>query len=109
KNGKKGSRSVSSEPVFPWLRLSVDEAPPTVEPANRRTPMTMKISMKPWLTMALGTVLGSLTVHAISQPDSSAPVATLLASELEGSFGSTVGPGGALYVTESAAGRISRV
>jgi hypothetical protein len=71
--------------------------------------MTMKISMKPWLTMALGTVLGSLTVHAISQPDSSAPVATLLASELEGSFGSTVGPGGALYVTESAAGRISRV
>jgi hypothetical protein len=34
---------------------------------------------------------------------------TLVVSGLEGSFGSTVGPGGALYVTEAAAGRISRV
>jgi hypothetical protein len=33
----------------------------------------------------------------------------LLVSGLEGSFGSTVGPGGALYVTEGAAGRVSRV
>ena len=33
----------------------------------------------------------------------------LLVSGLEGSSGSTIGPGGALYVTEGAAGRISRV
>ncbi len=35
--------------------------------------------------------------------------ATLLVSGLEGAIGSTVGPDGALYVTEGAAGRISRV
>src|SRR5258705_9672922 len=38
-----------------------------------------------------------------------APNAILLATGLEGATGSTVGPGGALYVTEGAAGRISRV
>ena len=37
------------------------------------------------------------------------PNATLLATGLEGATGSTIGPGGALYVTEGAAGRISRV
>ncbi|HET9531415.1 MAG TPA: hypothetical protein VFQ92_13745, partial [Blastocatellia bacterium] len=37
------------------------------------------------------------------------PTATLLVSGLEGATGSTIGPGGALYVTEGAAGRISRV
>jgi hypothetical protein len=35
--------------------------------------------------------------------------ATLLVTGLEGATGSTLGPGGALYVTEGAAGRISRV
>lgn len=35
--------------------------------------------------------------------------AELLASGLEGAQGSAIGPGGALYVTEGAAGRISRV
>jgi hypothetical protein len=34
---------------------------------------------------------------------------TLLVAGLEGASGSTVGPGGALFVTEGAAGRISRV
>jgi sugar lactone lactonase YvrE len=38
-----------------------------------------------------------------------APVPTLLVSGLEGGSGSTIGPGGALYVTEGAAGRISRI
>ena len=38
-----------------------------------------------------------------------APTATLLVAGLEGGSGSTVGPGGALYVTEGAAGRVSRV
>jgi hypothetical protein len=37
------------------------------------------------------------------------PHATQLLTGLEGGSGSTVGPGGALYVTESVAGRISRV
>lgn len=37
------------------------------------------------------------------------PVSTLLAAGLEGATGSTVGPDGALYVTEGAAGRVSRV
>jgi hypothetical protein len=37
------------------------------------------------------------------------PHAVLLVSGLEGGSGSTVGPDGALYVTESAIGRISRV
>lgn len=35
--------------------------------------------------------------------------AELLVSGLQGASGSTIGPGGALYVTEGAAGRISRV
>ncbi len=37
------------------------------------------------------------------------PTASQLVSGLAGGSGSTVGPGGALYVTESAAGKISRV
>jgi sugar lactone lactonase YvrE len=37
------------------------------------------------------------------------PNATLLVTGLEGASGSTIGPGGALYVTEGAAGRISRI
>ena len=38
-----------------------------------------------------------------------APTATLLVSGLASGSGSTVGPGGALFVTEGAAGRVSRV
>ena len=37
------------------------------------------------------------------------PTATRLVAGLEGASGSAIGPGGALYVTEGAAGRISRV
>jgi hypothetical protein len=44
---------------------------------------------------------------ATAAPRSPAP--TQLLTGLEGGSGSTVGPGGDLYVTESAAGRISRV
>jgi sugar lactone lactonase YvrE len=42
-------------------------------------------------------------------PVAARPVPTLLAAGLEGASGSTVGPDGALYVTEGAMGRISRV
>ena len=46
---------------------------------------------------------------ASAQPPSGAPRATLLASGLQGTIGSTVGPDGALYVPEGAVGRITRV
>jgi hypothetical protein len=48
-------------------------------------------------------------IPAISPSASADPIATLLVAGLEGGSGSTVGPGGALFVTESIAGRISRV
>jgi hypothetical protein len=56
------------------------------------------------IALILGT--GMAVAGKISYWD---PSATLLAAGLEGGSGSTVGPGGALYVTESAVGRISRV
>lgn len=46
---------------------------------------------------------------AIAAPPSGEPTAAQLVTGLEGASGSTIGPGGALYVTEGAAGRISRV
>jgi sugar lactone lactonase YvrE len=46
---------------------------------------------------------------ASAAPPSGAATPTQLLTGLEGGSGSTVGPGGALYVTETAAGRISRV
>jgi hypothetical protein len=42
-------------------------------------------------------------------PPTETPTATLLVSGLASGSGSTVGPDGALYVTEGAAGRVSRV
>jgi sugar lactone lactonase YvrE len=52
----------------------------------------------------------SFTVNASSQGAlSSQPTAELLATGLQGASGSTVGPDGALYVTEGALGRVSRV
>ena len=46
---------------------------------------------------------------ATAGPPSQTPTATLLVSGLEGTQGSTVGPDGALYVTENLEGRIWRV
>jgi sugar lactone lactonase YvrE len=46
---------------------------------------------------------------ANAAPPAPPPTATQLLTGLDGGSGSTVGPGGALYVTETAAGRISRV
>ena len=56
----------------------------------------------------LATALIAATAPLASAPP---PPATpvLLVSGLEGASGSAIGPGGALYVTEGAAGRISRV
>jgi sugar lactone lactonase YvrE len=44
-----------------------------------------------------------------ASPPAARPSATLLATGLQGASGSALGPGGALYVAEGAAGRISRV
>ena len=56
-------------------------------------------------------VLVAAVIAMITSSTASAapPTSTQLLTGLEGGSGSTVGPGGALYVTESAAGRISRV
>jgi len=55
-------------------------------------------------------MIGMITpVTATAAPPSGGPNPTRLVTGLEGASGSTVGPGGALYVTEGAAGRISRV
>ena len=48
-------------------------------------------------------------IAASAAPSPGAPTATRLVTDLEGGSGSTVGPGGALYVTETEAGEISRV
>jgi hypothetical protein len=53
-------------------------------------------------------ILGSGQADA-GKHQSGEPAATRLVSGLEGATGSTVGPDGALYVTEGAVGRISRV
>src|SRR5882724_4742052 len=46
---------------------------------------------------------------ASAAPPCEGPTATRLVTGLQGATGSTIGPDGALYVTEGAAGRISRV
>ena len=58
------------------------------------------------MAAAIGMIAPSAANAARPSP---APTASQLSSGLAGGSGSTVGPGGALYVTESAAGRISRV
>ena len=60
------------------------------------------------LALSCMLVLGSVTAYA-APISSGAPSATLLVSGLQGGSGSTIGPDGALYVTETAAGRVSRV
>ena len=62
--------------------------------------------------IALATVAIAMvapTATAAAAPPAAEPNPTQLVTGLEGGSGSTVGPGGALYVTEGAAGRISRV
>ena len=60
--------------------------------------------------MLLVLVAAVIAMITSSTASAAPPTATQLpVRPLEGGSGSTVGPGGALYVTESAAGRISRV
>ena len=62
------------------------------------------------LLLVAAAVVGMITPSAASAAHPSpAPNPSQVVTGLEGGSGSTVGPGRALYVTESAAGRISRV
>ena len=55
-------------------------------------------------------LIAIITPSAVSAPPPcEEPTATLLVTGLQGASGSTIGPDGALYVTEGAIGRISRV
>lgn len=56
----------------------------------------------------LGLAISVATATLVS-PATAAPTATLLVAGLASGSGSTIGPDGALYVTEGAAGRVSRV
>ena len=59
------------------------------------------------LSAALVAILAPTIVSAA--PSSAEPTATRLVSGLPGSFGSTIGPGGDLYVAEGVARRVSRI
>jgi hypothetical protein len=61
------------------------------------------------LLLAVGLVASTTPLTADDHSHGLRPRARLLASGLEGGSGSTVGPDGALYVTEGAAGKVSRV
>ncbi len=62
------------------------------------------------LLLLVAVLIGMMTpVTATAAPPSRGHSPTQLVTGLEGGSGSTVGPGRALYVTEGAAGRISRV
>jgi sugar lactone lactonase YvrE len=61
--------------------------------------------------LVFATVLAAMMTPTVAtaHPRSSEPVVSRLASGLQGSTGSTVGPDGALYVTEATAGRVTRI
>jgi hypothetical protein len=71
---------------------------------------TQKLGRRAELLLLAGALIAMITPSAASaSPPSGGPKAALLVTGLEGATGSTIGPDGALYVTEGAAGRISRV
>jgi hypothetical protein len=74
---------------------------------ERQRPRSAKIAL---------VLISAILVFAMSSPTAECappgfanPTASVLATGLQGSLGSTVGPDGALYVAEGAAGRISRI
>jgi sugar lactone lactonase YvrE len=68
------------------------------------------MTIKQLFVLATALAVAMITpVAATAAPPSGGPNPTLLHAGLAGGSGSTVGPDGALYVTESAAGRVSRV
>src|SRR5947208_2584200 len=73
----------------------------------RRVTKSVGIGIVLMLAAALIAMITPSTASA--QRPCPGPTATRLVTGLEGAMGSTIGPDGALYVTEGAAGRISRV
>jgi hypothetical protein len=67
--------------------------------------MAMKLQQS---VVVVATVIAGAFLAPHASPGAE-PVAVMIASGLQGATGSTIGPDGALYVTEGAAGRISRV
>jgi hypothetical protein len=61
------------------------------------------------LPLFIAALIATITPASGAPQQCGAANATLLAAGLQGSIGSTIGPGGALYVAEGAAGRISRI
>jgi hypothetical protein len=61
------------------------------------------------LLLSAALIAVSAPSAAIAAPTSGHATASLLVTGLQGGLGSTIGPDGALYVTETAAGRITRV
>jgi hypothetical protein len=61
--------------------------------------------------LVFSTVLAAMMTPTVASahPRSSDPVVSRLATGLQGSTGSTIGPDGALYVTEATAGRVTRI
>ena len=66
-------------------------------------------SLRKLLVLAAAVIAMITPVTATAAPRTEEPTPSRLLTGLEGGSGSTVGPGGALYVTEGIAGRISRV
>ena len=62
-----------------------------------------------WLVLLVLGLLMLVAPSAGATPRSGDPTAHRLVTGLEGGSGSAIGPDGALYVTESAAGRVTRV
>jgi hypothetical protein len=72
-----------------------------------KQPITLAIAA---LGVMLATMIAmTMPLAADAAPPSAGPQPTRLVGGLEGGSGSTVGPDGALYVTEGAAGRVARV
>jgi sugar lactone lactonase YvrE len=67
------------------------------------------MTRKPMMSKTMFTLACLLVMAGWSRPAMAQPTITRLVTGLEGASGSTVGPDGALYVTEGAVGRISRV
>jgi hypothetical protein len=72
----------------------------------------LALALKPAMRVAKFHFAGAIIVMMLAVglvAASAAPTATRLVTGLQGAMGSTIGPDGALYVTEGAVGRISRV
>ena len=71
--------------------------------------MTSRLRTALAVSLLTSAALTVTAAPAVASPTDRPPRAHLLTSGLQGAVGSTVGPDGALYVVESAAGRVSRV